>query len=156
MKGDYMFSRFSEEVRKVLLGAKKEMQSLKHSYVGTEHLVLSILKKNNIISDRFKSYGISYDTFKKEVINVMGIGNKENEWFIYTPLLKKVIENSIILNKEKNSKEVTLDILFLSLIEEGEGVAYRLFIKLGVDVDSFFEDLNQNKRFRKQKNKLIG
>ena len=150
-----MFSRFSEEVRKVLLGAKKEMQSLKHSYVGTEHLVLSILKKNNIISDRFKSYGISYDTFKKEVINVMGIGNKENEWFIYTPLLKKIIENSIILSKEKNSKEVTLDILFLSLIEEGEGVAYRLFIKLGVDVDSFFEDLNQNKRFRKQKNKLI-
>ena len=71
MKGDYMFSRFSEEVRKVLLGAKKEMQSLKHSYVGTEHLVLSILKKNNIISDRFKSYGISYDTFKKEVINVI-------------------------------------------------------------------------------------
>ena len=150
-----MFSRFSEEVRKVLLGAKKEMQSLKHSYVGTEHLVLSILKKNNIISDRFKSYGISYDTFKKEVINVMGIGNKENEWFIYTPLLKKVIENSIILSKEKNSKEVTLDILFLSLIEEGEGVAYRLFIKLGIDVDSFFEDLNQNRRFKKQKNKLI-
>ena len=155
MKGDYMFSKFSEEVRKVLLGAKKEMQSLRHSYVGTEHLVLSILKKNNIISDRFKSYGISYDTFKKEVINVMGIGNKENEWFIYTPLLKKVIENSIILSKEKNSKEVTLDILFLSLIEEGEGVAYRLFIKLGIDVDTFFEDLNQNRRFKKQKNKLI-
>ena len=150
-----MFSKFSEEVRKVLLGAKKEMQSLRHSYVGTEHLVLSILKKNNIISDRFKSYGISYDTFKKEVINVMGIGNKENEWFIYTPLLKKVIENSIILSKEKNSKEVTLDILFLSLIEEGEGVAYRLFIKLGIDVDTFFEDLNQNRRFKKQKNKLI-
>ena len=155
MKGDYMFSRFSEEVRKVLLGAKKEMQSLKHSYVGTEHLVLSILKKNNIISDRFKSYGISYDTFKKEVINVMGIGNKENEWFIYTPLLKKVIENSIILSKEKNSKEVTLDILFLSLIEEGEGVAIRVLLSMGVDIDLLYEEINQNRKSKKLRNKLL-
>ena len=44
MKGDYMFSKFTEEARKVLVSAKKEMNDLKHPYVGSEHLLLAILK----------------------------------------------------------------------------------------------------------------
>ncbi len=150
-----MFSKFTEEARKVLLGAKKEMSLLKHPYVGTEHLVLSILKKDNSISSKLLGYGVNYDNFKKEIIKVIGAGTKENEWFLYTPLLKKIIETSIIISKEKNSKEVNLETLFLSLLDEGDGVAIRILIGMGVDVDSLYDEINQNRKNKKIKNRLL-
>lgn len=150
-----MFSKFNEEVRKILLGAKKEMSLLKHPYVGTEHLVLSILKKDNLISSKLKEYGIDYNSFRKEIINIIGMGTKDNDWFLYTPLLKKIIESSIIISKEKNAKEVTLDNLFLSLLDEGEGVAIRIFINMGVDIDSLYDEINQNRKNKKSKAKLL-
>lgn len=150
-----MFSKFNEEVRKVLLGAKKEMILLKHPYIGTEHLVLSILKKENIISFKLKSYNVDYSSFKKEVVDMIGMGTKDNDWFLYTPLLKKIIESAIIICKERNTKEVTLENLFLSLLEEGEGIAIRIFIGMGVDIDSLYEEINQNRKSKKSKSKLL-
>lgn len=150
-----MFSKFNEEVRKVLLGAKKEMLLLKHPYIGTEHLVLSILKKENIISSKLKSYNVDYSSFKKEVVDMIGMGTKDNDWFLYTPLLKKIIESAIIICKERNTKEVTLENLFLSLLEEGEGIAIRIFIGMGVDIDSLYEEINQNRKSKKSKSKLL-
>ena len=150
-----MFSKFNEEVRKILLGAKKEMVLLKHPYIGTEHFVLSLLKKDNIISNKLKEFGVDYSSFREEIINVVGIGSKENEWFIYTPLLKKIIENSIIVSKEKNLKEVSLESLFLALVEEGEGVAIRVLLSMGVDIDLLYEEINQNRKSKKLKNKLL-
>lgn len=150
-----MFSKFNEEVRKVLLGAKKEMILLKHPYIGTEHLVLSILKKENIISSKLKSYNVDYSSFKKEVVDMIGMGTKDNDWFLYTPLLKKIIESAIIICKERNTKEVTLENLFLSLLEEGEGIAIRIFIGMGVDIDSLYEEINQNRKSKKSKSKLL-
>ena len=60
-----MFSKFSEEAQKALLTAKKEMQDLKHPYVGSEHLILAILKNNKTsISKILKKYKINYFSFK--------------------------------------------------------------------------------------------
>ena len=150
-----MFSKFDEEVRKILIGSKKEMKLLKHPYIGTEHLILSILKRNNFVSSRLKESNVSYSNFKTEVINTLGLGQKETEWFIYTPLLKKIIETSMVISKEKNLKEVDLDSLFLALIEEGEGVAIRILINMGVDIDSFYNEINNNKSLKKSKKKLL-
>ena len=78
MKGESMFSKFTEEARKALIGAKREMSELKHSYVGSEHLLLAILKdKNNSIAKKLKEYGIEYSNFRKEIVKALGIG-KEN------------------------------------------------------------------------------
>ena len=59
-----MFSKFSEEAQKVLLNAKKEMQELKHPYVGSEHLFLSLLKFDNELSKKLNDFGITYDKFR--------------------------------------------------------------------------------------------
>ena len=83
-----MFSRFSEEAQKVLMNAKKEMQKLKHPYVGSEHLMLAILKTNKEISNKLEDFGVTYSNFRKKLIEVIGIGTEENNWFLYTPLLK--------------------------------------------------------------------
>lgn len=147
-----MFSKFSEEAQKVLLIAKDEMTSLKHPYVGSEHLFLAILSnKKQFVANRLKKYNINYDNFKKEIIRVVGIGNKTNSWFLYTPLLKKVIENAIFDTKEKGLKEVGVEQLFLSILEEGDGVAIRLLIGMGIDLDLLYNDFSNKLSVKKGK-----
>ena len=67
-----MFGNFEEEARKVLVNAKKEMHDLNHPYVSSEHLLLAILKGDNEISERLKSYVLVYNRFKNEIIKIIG------------------------------------------------------------------------------------
>lgn len=134
-----MFGIYNEETRKILIQSKKEMQELKHPYVGSEHLLLAILKSGNTVSKRLKELDLTYEKFKKEIINIIGIGKEESNWFLHTPLLKKVLENASLDAKEKN-EEVTVEHLFSSLLEEGEGVAIRILIGLSIDVEELYNE----------------
>lgn len=150
-----MYQRFDENTKKILKNAKREMQSLKHPFVGSEHLILSILSNKDLnITVKLNEYNVNYDVFKKELIKLIGIGNSLNSYFIWTPLLKRIIENAIIETKEDNIYEVGIDYLFLSLLEEGEGVAIRIFNNLGVNIDELYAELEnkkENKRFINKK-----
>lgn len=146
-----MFSRFSEEAQKVLLGAKREMQKLKHPYVSSEHLVLSILRNNNDLANRLKEFQITYDSFYQQIVEQIGVGKEENQWFLFTPLLKRVIETSILLSKDMNSSEVTSDQLFLAVLEEGEGVAIRILKQMDVDINDLQEYFSNRIVVKKKK-----
>ena len=74
-----MLGNFTEEAKKIMVGAKIEMKELKHPYVGSEHLMLSILKNDKKIASSLKNYNLDYDTFKKAIIDSIGVGKKENE-----------------------------------------------------------------------------
>ncbi len=138
-----MFSKFDEASQKVLVLAKKEMMDLCHPYVGTEHLVLSILKNDNSVSKKLKTFNLDYDKFKAEIIKIIGMGSKKSEWFLYTPLLKRVLEDAILDSKENNDGEVSVEHLFSALLEEGEGIAIRIFISMGVDIDELYKDFSK-------------
>ena len=149
-----MFGNFTEEARQIIVKAKKEMYELKHPYVGSEHLLLAILKEKNNISKKLKEYNLTYDKLKKEIINIIGVGTIETEWFLYTPLLKRIMENAIIDSKENNDGEVTVEHLFTSLLEEGEGVAIRIMIGMNIDIDKLYSEfsykfINQQKKHQK-------
>ena len=152
-----MLGNFSEEAQIVLNNAKEEMKELKHPYVGTEHLVLAILKENNAVSSKLNNAGISYESFKAEIINIIGKGSKESELFLYTPLLKKIIENAIVDSKDNGTGEVGIETLFSSLIEEGEGIAIRIFIKMNIDMDDIYEYFisKRNKKVKNKRNKKL-
>ena len=139
-----MFSNFEEEARKVLVNAKQEMQELNHPYVSSEHLLLAILKGNNDITRRLKEYGLTYDIFKEEIIKIIGKGSKPSEYFLYTPLLKRIIENASLDAKENNNGNVTVNHLFSSLLEEGEGVAIRILIGMNIDIDDLYNESAYN------------
>ena len=113
-----MFSKFDEASQKVLVLAKKEMMDLCHPYVGTEHLVLSILKNDNSVSKKLKNFNLDYDKFKAEIIKIIGKGSKKSEWFLYTPLLKRVLEDAILDSKENNDGEVSVEHLFSALLDQ--------------------------------------
>ena len=150
-----MFSKFSEDAQKVLMNAKKEMQDLKHPYVGSEHLFLSLLKVNNDSSKKLNELGITYNSFKDKLIELVGIGKEENPWFLYTPLLKRVLETALLISKESSFNEVTTEHLLFAVLEEGEGVAIRVLNKLAVDInelqDYFSSRLSGKKKNGKKK-----
>ena len=153
-----MFTKFNEETRKALIQSKNEMKKLKHPYVGSEHLLLALLKnKNYSVTTVLNKFDIDYEKFRKKVIEIIGIGKSENDWYLYTPLLKRVIEEAILLCKESNEEEVTLEHLLWALIEEGEGVALRILICLNVNIDDLSKEIFIGKRVKKNraKKKLI-
>ena len=135
-----MFGNFEEEARKVLVMAKKEMYDLRHPYVSSEHLLLAILKLSSEISDKLKEYDLDYNSFKAEIIKVIGTGSKPSEWFLYTPLLKRILENAVCDARDNNNGIVTVNHLFASLLEEGEGVAIRILVGMGIDIDELYDD----------------
>ena len=135
-----MISNFNEEAQEILNRAKLEMLELKHPYVGTEHLVLSILHTENEISEKLEKYNLTYSSFKKQIIDIIGKGSKKSEFFLYTPLLKKVMENAIIDSKDNNNGEVTPNHLFSALLDVGEGIAIRIFIGMNLDLDDIYDE----------------
>ena len=137
-----MFGEFTEEARKILVSAKEEMYELKHPYVGSEHLLLAILKDNNAVSKKLKEYNLTYDVLKNEIISIIGTGSEYPEWFLYTPLLKRIIENAIVDSKENNNGDVTVEHLFASLLEEGEGVGIRVMLGMNIDLDKLYKDFS--------------
>ena len=135
-----MISNFNEEAQDILVKAKLEMLELKHPYVGTEHLVLAILHTQNELSERLAKYNLTYNAFKKEILNVIGKGTKKSEFFLHTPLLKKVIENAIMDSKDNNNGIVTPNHLFAGLLDVGEGIAIRIFISMNLDLDNMYDE----------------
>ena len=148
-----MFGQFTEEARKILINAKIEMTELKHPYVGSEHFLLAILKGKNNVSKKLKQYNLDYEIFKNKLIETVGIGSKQSEWFLYTPLLKRVMENAMLDCKENNT-DVTIESLFSNLLEEGEGIAIRILLSLNIDLDSLYNEFSY-KIINKKKNKKL-
>ena len=143
MKGDKMISNFNEEAQEILTKAKLEMLELKHPYVGTEHLVLAILHSKSELTERLSNYNLTYQKFKKEILNVIGKGSKKSEFFLYTPLLKKVIENAIMDSKDNNNGIVTTNHLFAGLLDVGEGIAIRIFMSMNLDLDNIYDEFTE-------------
>ena len=135
-----MFNNYTEEARKILISAKVEMNNLNHPYVGSEHLLLAILKDDNEIKDKLKEYELDYDKFKSQIIKIVGIGKKRCEYFLYTPLLKRIMETAMIDSRENNNGIVTVNHLFSAMLEEGEGIAIRIMLSMSIDLDLLYEE----------------
>ena len=150
-----MYNNFTEEAREILMSAKEEMKELKHPYVGSEHLLLAILKDDNEISDRLKDFDLDYNRLKKEIIEIVGIGKKASTCFLYTPLLKRVLENAVYDSKENNNGNVTISHLFSAILEEGEGIAIRILIGMDIDLDELYNEFAYKVPVKKGKNKKL-
>lgn len=151
-----MFVNFSEEVRHILKQAEKERADLNHPYVGSEHLLLSLLK-NSRLKEVFEKRGLTYNKFKNKLIDIVGIGTKKSEFILYTPLLKRILENSIIEAREDNNKNVTPEILVISILDSEDGVANSILKSLKINMDKLYYDIKSrkyNKSTRKKKSLL--
>lgn len=149
-----MFGKFSEEAQKVLVDAQKEMSELKHPYIGSEHLLLAILKNNQDLVNKFKKYKITYKSFKEELINLVGIGDNTPDLLLYSTTLKTILENVIIESRETGD-EISVNELLLSLLNEGEGKAIRILLSLGVDINKLYSDISEKRKIKQKKSKKL-
>ncbi len=151
-----MFSKFDEQAKKVLINMQKEMAMLKHPYIGSEHLFLSLLllgEKNDI--KILNKTGITYETFKNELIKVVGTGKKENNYYLYTPLLRNILEVAELISNDKKKKLVDSNDLLLALLEEGEGIAIRILLGMGIDIDTLYDEFDEKFITNQKNNKKL-
>lgn len=123
--------------------AEKEMLKLNHPFVGSEHLILALLKDNRIKSI-CNNYGLTYDVFKNELIDVIGVSNIKSTTILHTPLLKSIINDAKKDATENNNGIVTPNHLFISILESGDGIGVRILINLDLDLQNLYKDLKKD------------
>lgn len=136
-----MLNKYSLEISKIFKYAEEEMFKLKHPYVGTEHLLLSLLKNDLKVKNIASKFNLDYDFFKSELIKIVGCSNKETSFVLYTPLLKRVINLAVEEALEKKEKLNTIHLL-KALLEEGDGIAIRLLYGMNINLDKMYDELN--------------
>ncbi|MDD5979685.1 MAG: ATP-dependent Clp protease ATP-binding subunit [bacterium] len=152
-----MFKKFDEEAKKVLVNMRSEMVNLRHPYIGSEHLFLSILKcGNKDIVEKLEKFGVTYKSFKTELINIVGLGKESNDFYLYTPLLRNVLQVASDNAIDKGKEYVDVNDLLLALLEEGDGIAIRIMMGMNINVSKMYEEfLNKNVKPHKKGKMLI-
>ena len=149
-----MFDKYSLEISNIFKEAEKEMLNLNHPYVGSEHLLLSLLKNSKEISKIASKYDLTYESFKKELMLIVGSAAKKSSYILYTPLLKRIINLAIEEASEK--KEELKDFhLLKALIEEGEGIAIRLLYKMDINLEKLYDELKDNAKKSNKKLEIL-
>ncbi|KPV44178.1 ATP-dependent Clp protease ATP-binding subunit [Alicyclobacillus ferrooxydans] len=130
-----MYTRFTERAQKVLALAQEEASRLRHPGVGTEHILLGLVREGDgIAAKALQSLGVSTDKVQAEVEKIIGTGQSQTGAMTYTPRAKKVIELSIDEARKLNHTYVGTEHILLGLIREGEGVAARVLANLNVSL----------------------
>lgn len=142
-----MFHNFGFEVSTLLESAEKEREELRHPYVGSEHLLLAILKTESDLSKKLKGIGLTYHKFKQELTSILGSASKFQDLVLYTPLLKRILEISLEDAEENNNGVVTIEHLFSAMLEEGEGIAIRIMMGMNIDLDELYDSLKRKNGF---------
>ncbi|WP_027626555.1 ATP-dependent Clp protease ATP-binding subunit [Clostridium lundense] len=138
-----MFGRFTERAQKVLLYAQQEAQDLQHGYVGTEHILLGILKEEGIAKNLLNNMSITMEDVKNLIEEYEGKGEIDlyrNE-IPLTPRTKRLLELSLLEARNLNHNFITPEHILLALIKESEGVAYTILNNLGADFDKLRKEI---------------
>ncbi len=136
-----MFNNFGFIGSKLLKEAEEERKNLHHPYVGSEHLLLAILKTEGMTKEILEEVGLTYQKFRSELINVVGIPKKNIDVNLYTPLLKRILSNALSDAKENNKGIITEAHLLIALLDEGEGIAIRIMIGMNINLDDLYDEL---------------
>ncbi len=133
-----MYQRFTERAQRALLLAQEEAKRLQYNFVGTEHLLLGLIREGDgIAAKALLSLGVSLDKVRAEVEKVIGRGTTPAEGDIgLTPRAKKVVlELAAEEARHLGHNYIGTEHILLGLIREGEGVAARVLLNLGADLD---------------------
>jgi len=132
-----MFERFTERARRVIILAQEEAKRLNHSAVGTEHILLGIIREGEGVASKvLESLNISPDRVRAEIETAIGRGERAPyEEVAFTPRAKKVLELALDEARRLGHNYIGTEHLLLGLIREGEGVAARVLEAMGADLE---------------------
>ena len=132
-----MFERFTEKARRVVVYAQEEARMLNQNYIGTEHLLLGLIREQDgIAAKALESLNISLEDVHAQVEDLIGRGTFVPTGHIpFTPRAKKVLELSLREALQLGHNYIGTEHILLGLIREGEGVAAQVLLNLGADLE---------------------
>ncbi|HZG64665.1 MAG TPA: ATP-dependent Clp protease ATP-binding subunit [Rubrobacteraceae bacterium] len=132
-----MFERFTERARKVVVLAQEEARHFNHNYIGTEHLLLGLLREDEGVAARaLGSLNVTLDEVREQVESIVGYGEEGTGGQApFTPRSKKVLELALREALQLGHNYIGTEHILLGLVRESEGVAARVLSNLGVDPD---------------------
>ena len=169
-----LLREFDEQAQKAIVVAESLSFDFGHQNVGSEHLLLSLLKiHDNQLKRLLQKYDVNDAVVEEDIKRLFGTNDDQPFYMEYSQSVKRILERSIEYAKDKNQDQVTLNILIISLLKEKESVAYEILQKYHVDVEeviyllqekSAFETpldqiptlVNINKKVKTKKYKIIG
>jgi ATP-dependent Clp protease ATP-binding subunit ClpA len=131
------FDKFTARARKVLSLAQEEAQRFQHNYIGTEHLLLGLVREGQGVAARvLQNLGVDLPEVRNSVENIIGRGDRIVRGEIgLTPRAKKVIELSVDEARRLNHHYIGTEHMLLGLVREGEGIAAGVLESLGVTLE---------------------
>jgi ATP-dependent Clp protease ATP-binding subunit ClpC len=136
------FEKFSEGARRVLSLAQEEAQRFNHSYIGTEHILLGLVRETEgLASQVLANMGVDLDKVRSAVEFIIGRGERPILGDIgLTPRAKKVIELAVDEARRMNHNHIGTEHLLIGLLREGEGVAAGVLESLDITLDRVREE----------------
>jgi len=127
-----LFERFTERARQVVVLAQEESRALRHIYIGTEHILLGLLREEEGLAARvLQSLGITVERVRDQVAQIIGRGEEPPvDMFPFTPRAKKVLELALREALSLGHNYIGTEHILLGLLRENEGIAVRILIKL--------------------------
>ncbi|MGM0414479.1 MAG: ATP-dependent Clp protease ATP-binding subunit [Bacillota bacterium] len=140
-----MFDRFTERARKVLKYAEEEARYLKHNYIGTEHILLGLIREDEgIAGSILVDLDITLDKVRKKVKNIIGEGNQKEDSIKsigLTPRTKKILNLSMDEARRLDHNYIGTEHILLALVREGEGVGINIITQLGGNLDDIRDEI---------------
>jgi ATP-dependent Clp protease ATP-binding subunit ClpC len=133
-----VFERFTERARQVVVHAQDEARDLKHGYIGTEHILLGLLRVEEGLAARvLGSLDIAIEKVREQVARIVGEGDKVDRGQIpFTPRAKKLLELGLKEANQLGHKYIGTEHILLGLVREHEGVASHILDGFGADADT--------------------
>jgi ATP-dependent Clp protease ATP-binding subunit ClpC len=131
-----MFERFTDRARQTVVLAQEEARRLGHSYIGTEHLLLGLLREGEgVAAQAIGRMGISLADVRSDVVRIIGEASESPSGHIpFTPRSKKVLELSLREAMQLGHNYIGTEHILLGLVREGEGVAAQVLVARGADL----------------------
>ena len=127
-----MFERFTQPSRRVVVLAQEEARLLNHNYIGTEHLLLGVLREDEGVAAALAALEVGLDPARELVAEIVGRGRQAPSGHIpFTPRAKKVLELSLREALRLGHPYIGPEHILLGLITEGQGVAVEVLRVLG-------------------------
>ena len=133
-----MFEQFTERARQAVVYAQDEARGLKHNYLGTEHLLLGLLREQEGLASRvLESLGIAIDEVRGQVARIVGQGEDVTSDVIpFTPRAKKVLELALREALSLGHNFIGTEHVLLGIVRENSGVASRILLDFGADAEA--------------------
>ena len=129
-----IFGRFTQRAQRAVAAAQQAAVLLHQPYVGTEHILLGLLKEPGPVVSEVLPAGVNYESVLERVRALLGEGNMQSGGMLeLTPRSKKILESSILESRKLHHSFVGTEHFWLALLKEGEGVAVSLLRSMGVD-----------------------